>query len=456
MKFGNHILRYQDDILKTLGQLIPIPSVCSAPEPGFPFGRNSAAALASILQTAESMGLSVKNVGNYAGHAAYGTGDTCADVMNHVDVVPAGQNWSVEPFALTRRGDICYGRGVSDNKGAAVVTLYCLKALKDADVTGKRRLRAVFGAGEEIASNDLDMYYASEGYPAMGFTSDARYGICNREKGILHLDLTGNMPSACVRGFRAGTVVNAVPAVAEADVACDAAQYESLAELAKAPDFRTEKSDGSVHITAFGKAAHAADPSLGVNAAIRLIARLAEVYPVQDLGGLLTFLHEKIGTAFDGAALGVAQADRQSGPLTLNLGIVTVENGTALARLDIRYPVTGDGDAIVAKIRQAAAPYHVTVHTDKMEKPLYVPENLPLIGLLQNAYRDVTGKPCNIYAMGGGTYARKAHGAAVAFGPLFPEDPDTNAHTADEHISFPRLMRHAQVCLEAMYRMMTE
>ena len=59
MKFGNHILRYQDDILRTLSQLVTIPSVCSAPEPGFPFGRESAAALASILQTAEELGLPV-------------------------------------------------------------------------------------------------------------------------------------------------------------------------------------------------------------------------------------------------------------------------------------------------------------------------------------------------------------------------------------------------------------
>lgn len=456
MKFGSHILSYQDDILKTLGRLVAIPSVCSAPEPGFPFGRASAEALACILQAAEGMGLAVKNVGNYAGHAVYGTGSECADVMNHVDVVPAGQNWSVEPFAMTMKNGFCYGRGTSDNKGAAVVTLYCLKALKDAGITGKRRLRAVFGAGEEIASNDLDMYYASEGYPAMGFTSDSRYGICNCEKGILRVDLKGDEPSAYVRSFRAGTVVNAVPATAEAEVTCDEAQYQALTKAAKAPDFRLEKGAGCVRITALGKAAHAAEPSRGVNAASRLIALLASVYSERELGGLFSFLHAKIAMECDGTGLGVAQADRQSGPLTLNLGIVTAEQGAAKAKLDIRYPVTADGEAIVAQIRRAAAPYRTSVSTDKMEKPLYVPENLPLISLLQSAYRDVMGKPCDVYSMGGGTYARKANGTAVAFGLIFPGEPDTNAHTADEHIGIQSLMRHAQICLEAMYRMMTE
>ena len=44
MSFGEKILRYQDDILRDLAELIRIPSVRSAPEPGMPFGRESARA----------------------------------------------------------------------------------------------------------------------------------------------------------------------------------------------------------------------------------------------------------------------------------------------------------------------------------------------------------------------------------------------------------------------------
>ncbi|MFR5070311.1 MAG: hypothetical protein ACLTE2_11575 [Eubacteriales bacterium] len=38
--------------------------------------------------------------------------------------------------------------GVLDDKGAALMALYNTKALKDADVIPKRRLRVIFGAGE--------------------------------------------------------------------------------------------------------------------------------------------------------------------------------------------------------------------------------------------------------------------------------------------------------------------
>lgn len=182
MKFGNQILSYQEDILRDLAQLVAIPSVCSDALPGMPFGRSAADALGCILKMADGMGLTVKNVENYAGDARYGQGNEMVDILTHVDVVPAGDGWATDPFTLTKRGSFYFGRGTADDKGAAIVSLYCLKALKDAGVTGKRCLRTVFGAGEEISSNDLDVYYASESYPVMGFTPDCSYGVCNCEK----------------------------------------------------------------------------------------------------------------------------------------------------------------------------------------------------------------------------------------------------------------------------------
>lgn len=38
MKFGHEILKYRDDILRDLAKLIAVPSVCTHPLPGKPFG----------------------------------------------------------------------------------------------------------------------------------------------------------------------------------------------------------------------------------------------------------------------------------------------------------------------------------------------------------------------------------------------------------------------------------
>jgi succinyl-diaminopimelate desuccinylase len=459
MKFGKNILSYQDAMIKDLARMIEIPSVCAPAEEGKPFGAESARALDTILEIARGMGFDTKNVGNYAGHAEYGHGDEMAAVIAHVDVVPAGDGWDTEPFRMTRKGNLLYGRGTADDKGAAVVALYCLKALKDAGVTGKRKMRVIFGAGEEIASDDLKMYFKHEPMPTMAFTPDSDYGICNREKGILRVKLAAARNDAeAVRSFQAGTVVNAVPALAEAVVSGADDLEKRLRAAAKETDgeFRLEKTAGGVKITSIGKASHAMQPQAGINAASHLIVLLERALTKEELGSFLGFLRTSIGTETDGTSMGVKRNDGPSGPLTLNLGLLRVDSSSADAVIDIRYPVTCSGEDIFATIRRQAEQKGFTAELVLDNKPLYFPEDHPLIHLLQDAYRAVKGVPAELYATGGGTYAREIPGRAVAFGPFFADEPDRRLHNTNESIDLSRFMEHAQICLEAMYRMMTE
>lgn len=459
MSFGKNILHYQDDILKDLARMVAIPSACSPAEPGKPFGAESARALGEILSIAESLGFAVKNVGNYAGHAEYGTGDEYAAAVVHVDIVPAGGGWDTDPFCLTSKGNNYYGRGTADDKGAAVVALYCLKALKDAGVTGKRKLRVIFGAGEEIASEDLAMYFREEPLPAMAFTPDGDYGICNREKGILRFTLRGNAEAGSkILSFQSGTVVNAVPAEAEALVSGSAEMLARVKAAAKTAEgsFRAELTERGVKIVSEGRASHASTPKLGFNAATHLLALLAKVLSQEEFGKFPRLLNEAIGTETDGASAGVKMSDEPSGALTLNLGIVRGGTEGWEADIDIRYPVTKDGGEIFSAIRQKAERYGACAEDKQDSKPLFFPADHPLIHLLQEAYRAVEGVPAELFAMGGGTYARDIPGRAVAFGALFPDQPDTRMHNSNEYLELNRYLEHAQICLEAMYRMMTE
>jgi succinyl-diaminopimelate desuccinylase len=459
MEIEKNILRYQDDILRDLARMVEIPSVCSAAEEGKPFGAESARALATILEIADGMGFETKNVGNYAGHAEYGCGDDIAAVVAHVDVVPAGDGWETEPFRMTRKGNLVYGRGTADDKGAAVVALYCLKALKDAGITGKRRLRVIFGAGEEIASNDLEMYFRSEPMPVMAFTPDSDYGICNREKGILRVAIRApKNASKAVQSFRAGTVANAVPALAEAVVSAANDAENRLRTAAKKVkgEFRIEAEGETVKVTSVGKASHAMQPQAGINAASNLISLLEGALSAEELGGFLGFLHNAIGTETDGASMGVKMSDEPSGSLTLNLGLLHFGASPAEAVLDLRYPVTCSGSEIFETIRTRAEQAGLKAELLLDNRPLYFPENDPLISLLQEAYRTVKGVPAELYATGGGTYAREIPGRAVAFGPFFADEPDRRLHNTNESIDLNRFMEHAQICLAAMYRMMTE
>lgn len=54
----------------------------------------------------------------------------CLHLSGHYDVVPAGDGWSVDPYAAELRGGRVYGRGASDQKSGIAAQLFALKALQ--------------------------------------------------------------------------------------------------------------------------------------------------------------------------------------------------------------------------------------------------------------------------------------------------------------------------------------
>lgn len=455
--FGEKILEYWDDIISDLGKLVAIPSVAVRSSEGKPFGDQCARALDTVLEMAEGYGLKTKNVDYYAGHAEYGEGEENAVVMAHLDVVPAGEGWNTDPFTMVVKDGKAYGRGVADDKGAAVVALHCLRALKDAGVQGKRKLRVIFGSAEEIGMYDMPYYFSKEQLPDMGFTPDSGYGICHCEKGCLNFNVKSANDSPLVKSFTSGTVPNAVPAKAECRIVCTEEEFSRLveaAEKAAIPFVITRTEDGAT-IVAQGKAAHAAAPQYGQNAAAHTVELLAQVFGADRLGTFFQFVHEKIALTCDGSLLGVALSDEPSGPLTFNLGLMSANaNGCSLT-VDIRYPATLDGSGISGTIEKAVKDAGLEYVLLSDSKPLYLPKESKLVTLLSGAYRDIAGEDCTIYSMGGGTYARTMQGRGVGFGPSFPDGEPNNCHDVNEQIDLRRFRLHAQICLEAMYRMLT-
>lgn len=419
MFFGQKILDYKEDILKDLDELIKIQSVSSQGS------EMPAKALEWILQKAENMGFSTKNINGIAGHVEYGDGEELAAVLAHVDVVPAGDGWSVEPFALTEKNGRLYGRGVVDDKGPAIVALYCLKALKDNGIVPKRKIRLIFGAAEEIGMNDMEEYFKHEKMPDMAFTPDSEYGICKCEKGILQLEISSEInENSYLKEFHSGNAVNAVPSRADAFV--------------------------DREFQAVGKASHGSTPELGVNAAVNLIKTLSDIYGYSSLGNLCTFLGKEIGSETDGKSLGISCQDELSGNLTVNLGVVDIDKNISHAFIDIRYPVTEDFAMIIKQVGAKAAPYSLKVGVYNHEEPLCIDENSPVMTILKNAYQTVTGEEPEIYSTGGGTYARTLKNNGAAFGPVFKGDI-SNIHDVDESIDKNNFFQHAQICLQAIF-----
>lgn len=449
MSFGEKILKYKDQILADLAELVAIESV-SAEGSSAP-----SEALRVFLAKAEKMGFKTKNIDDIAGHVEYGDGEKLCGVLAHLDVVPVGSGWHYPPFELTEKDGKLYGRGVADDKGAAVVALYCLKVLKDEGIIGENKLRLILGTTEETGQEDMVTYFANEEMPEMSFTPDSEYGICWAEKGILHLKLTERHHSGTVlTGLKGGTAINSVPDSAVAILECtenDDHQMQRLAD-AKPNCFDFAYTIDGIKVTSIGKAAHACEPEKGLNAATNLISLLCSSFGSGALGNLCGFIDNYIGMDLKGNYLGIASRDN-SGSLTLNVGKVEINDDEVYATLDIRYPVTCDPVIIVNKIQTAANREGLGVEVLDHMPPLNMGENSPIVKLLKDAYKAATGEEAPIYSTGGGTYARSLGGKGVAFGPVFPGD-DCRLHNSDECMEVEKLMLHAQICLEAMAKML--
>lgn len=449
MMFGDKILKYKDELLADLNTLIGFESVANEkPE-------ECQNAINFMLKRANDFGLTGEQVTDESMHIQLGSKGKLCGILSHLDVVPAGNNWSVLPYSLTEKDGRLYGRGIADDKGAALVTLYCLRALKEDGIDGVNALRAIYGTSEECGMEDIDGYFEKMPVPDLSFTPDSDYGICYAEKGILQIEVStkGNLATVLSQ-LHSGKAINAVPNIAYALLDSSNYDEQNLLELSKKTEgnFEFNSTIDGLMVISRGKAAHACEPHKGFNAASALVELLAKAYTSTEIGTICDFIDIALGNETDGCSLGLKTHCSISGDLTVNLGYIHIEGNEARAAFDIRYPVSITGGSVYRQFRYAAKHNKLDVKVLNHEKPLYIEKDSELVKLLSGAYKAVTGEDPELYTTGGGTYARKLGGKGLAFGPAFKDD-EVNMHNADESIDKEKFFTHAQICLEAMYRM---
>lgn len=449
MMFGDKILKYKDELLADLNTLIGFESVANEkPE-------ECQNAINFMLKRANDFGLTGEQVTDESMHIQLGSKGKLCGILSHLDVVPAGNNWSVLPYSLTEKDGRLYGRGIADDKGAALVTLYCLRALKEDGIDGVNALRAIYGTSEECGMEDIDGYFEKMPVPDLSFTPDSDYGICYAEKGILQIEVStkGNLATVLSQ-LHSGKAINAVPDIAYALLDSSNYDEQNLLELSKKTEgnFEFNSTIDGLMVISRGKAAHACEPHKGFNAAAALVELLAKAYTSTEIGTICDFIDIALGNETDGCSLGLKTHCSVSGDLTVNLGYIHIEGNEARAAFDIRYPVSITGGSVYRQFRYAAKHNKLDVKVLNHEKPLYIEKDSELVKLLSGAYKAVTGEEPELYTTGGGTYARKLGGKGLAFGPAFKDD-EVNMHNADESIDKEKFFTHAQICLEAMYRM---
>ena len=440
-----------DEMLDTLQKWIRVPSVKGEAAPGAPFGKEVRSMLDMALADCEQMGFKTQNFDGYIAHADLGEGsdEDALAILAHLDVVPEGDGWKYPPYGAVIENGRMYGRGTSDDKGPAVAALYAMKAVKDAGIPLRRKVRLILGCDEESGWEDIAHYNKVATMPRMGFSPDASYPIINIEKGICRLELHGLLSNEGLQviAFNNGERPNVIPGRASALVVGDAATVAQAEAAAKKLDIPAEVhlTDKGVSITVTGISGHAAYPETARNANGEMLLLLREL----GVQGDLRLLADKIGLDYKGEGLEISVSDGISGYLTCNLGIIRAGEGGVYATLDIRYPVMTNPDMIIKNV-SASLP-GMRVDAMEVKEPHHVPAGSELVQNLLDAYHEVTGYERKCLYTGGGTYARSLQ-EGVAFGASFPQDEDL-AHQANEYADIEGLYKNIKIFALAIVKL---
>ncbi len=450
----------KDEIIEAVRGALKSRSVESEPVEGGPFGEGVKEALEYVVELGGKLGFETKNVEGYAGHVQFGESGDIFAILGHVDVVPEGSGWSIPPFEGGVKDGRIYGRGAVDNKGPVIAALYAMKAVRDAGVVPKNRVRLIVGTNEESGWKGISHYLRVEEMPESGVTPDAYFPMIFAEKGIVNYvisaPITGSAldESAIIR-VKGGDAANMVPADAEAELALSQEEVKELVSSfspANETTVSVENTESGTRVLFKGKSAHGSKPEKGVNAISTMVDFLCKIPSVKgECRVYLEAIRDKLGYEQEGLSLGVSGTDRLSGKLTVNLGKILLEPGSASVEINIRYPVMFNEPMIFTQVKESFGGFEVARKNHK--EPLFVSPDSELVKLLQEVYQEMTGQRGDPIAIGGGTYARAIKNA-VAFGPLLPGRPEVE-HQPDEYIAIEDLMLLARIYAQLIFRVVS-
>ena len=421
---------------------------------GKPYGDGAFDALHAALAMMEDYGFSITNYDNYVGTADLNDKERQLDILAHLDVVPAGEGWTVtEPFEPVEKDGKLYGRGTADDKGPAVAALYAMRAIKELGIPVKKNVRLILGTDEECGSSDIEVYYKREKEAPMTFSPDASFPVINIEKGRIPGGFSASFEASealpKIVSIDAGIKVNVVPGKAKAVVA--GLEAEVLTQAADAVEKQTglsfsfgETEDG-IQIIVEGKGAHASTPDEGNNALTGLLSYLVSL-PLADCPQLQAV--KSLVTLFPhgdtrGKAVGIAMEDELSGPLTLAFDMLTLDKDHLEGAFDCRACLCATEENSLNVIRARMAEEGLTLQADHMTAPHHVDGNSHFVKTLLKAYEEYTGLEGHCESTGGGTYVHHLENG-VAFGASMP-GTDNKMHGADEFAVIDELLTSAKI-----------
>ncbi|MBP5238786.1 MAG: M20/M25/M40 family metallo-hydrolase [Clostridia bacterium] len=389
--FENPVIRAEFE--SDLSALLSVPSVAGKAEGIYPYGRECARAVDTALAIAKRLGFRTENHEYHCASAVLGESEREIGIVAHLDVVPAGGGWHYEPYALTvdREKGVYIGRGSLDDKGPLLVAMYAMRYFADNNIKLPFSIRLIMGSDEEVGSSDMRYFKKVCTPPEFSFTPDADFPVIIGEKGIMHLAVDLGEADESLTALSAGTVVNAVPGEAHAEI-------------------------GGGRIDVAGRTAHASAPHKGVNAVALLADTLLRTGVLAESDVPKFEFLKEAGEDIRGRVLGTEYSDEHFGPLTSVASVLSLKDGHIVQCFDIRFPMSRDFDRVRSDIEKAVSARGYKIISCGGSNGYYSSADSKEIKALTSACEEVFGRECKPFTIGGGTYARELPNT-VAFGP---------------------------------------
>lgn len=386
-----------------------------------------------FLRLGSDMGLTVYRTGTGdVGIVEAGEGEEILGILVHLDVVDIGDpdKWTHPPFRGTVADGNIWGRGAMDDKGAALICLYGMKALMDLEVPFYKKIWLIVGTSEEGEWTDMENYKKEFRCPDYGFTPDGDFPIYNIENGYADVVLEFHEDrSISLWGdfdVEAGKSTNTIPSKAVLTL------------------------NGKRHVFD-GVSVHSSTPELGVNAIETLCSSGIDF-------NFSRFINEILACDIHGGKLDLNREDfcwegQYTGKTTVAPTVLRKTGNTIILTLNIRHNANLTKKDIENAFDKYRETYHYKYRIPVYQRAVKVSPGLKPLAVMAETYED-WGYENNFVAARGTSYA-KAMKNIVTWGPCFPEDLSC-AHQENERIGIKSLFRAMGIYTDYMHRVVSE
>lgn len=468
--FSAQTLRYFDSNIETftrdLSELIAIPSVrdISSCSPNAPFGLPIRNAFDFLINWAKREGFEVRDHDGYALDISHGEGSQEIGILHHVDVVEAGDlnAWLTPAFEMHQHGDDLLGRGVTDNKGPLMASLYILKMFKALDVTLDKNIRVIIGGAEETTWECVEHYFNHNPQPDYGFSPDGDFPIVNGEKGILYASLQREFPTHNGLGTcqivsieserdRTSTCYQLSIYLTGEKAAEVAAIFETSATVTLAnvaqSDNHQQKELYCVELSTPWEKSR--NPHKVDNCMDQFVRHMRHVEGLDtNSRNLIDLLDACFSDSNDASKLGLAHQDKEMGSTTCCVSSINLNQHGYNLDFDFRFPKGLTIDQARTQLQYVSQQYGVRLIEHQYLPLSYLSPESELIQAMGKAYSEVTKMDAQCFSKGAASYARALNNG-VAFGPTFPGDV-TRVHEPNERLSLESLKRAITIYVKVL------